>query len=101
MLMEVSRYAINRALLPLEMLLKTPSILTGLKNLTIKDIPWLDANTALYNVSANYVMKVAFGPVTFFSYRDWGDAKNVIKEEKDGLGPDNILSEDFFANKIN
>lgn len=31
-------------------------------------------------------------------YREQGDAENVIKEEKDGFGLDNILSEDFMAN---
>lgn len=31
-------------------------------------------------------------------YRERGDAENVIKEEKEGFGLDNILSEDFLAN---
>jgi len=31
-------------------------------------------------------------------YRGRGDAENVIKEEKEGYGVENILSEDFFAN---
>lgn len=33
-------------------------------------------------------------------YRDRGDAENVIKEEKEGFGVENILSEDFFANAV-
>jgi hypothetical protein len=31
-------------------------------------------------------------------YRKRGDAENVIKEEKEGFGVENILSEDFLAN---
>ena len=31
-------------------------------------------------------------------YRGRGDAENVIKEEKEGYGVENILSEDFMAN---
>lgn len=31
-------------------------------------------------------------------YRDRGDAENVIKEEKEGYGVENILAEDFMAN---
>jgi len=33
-------------------------------------------------------------------YRERGDAENVIKEEKEGFGLDNILSEDFLANAV-
>ena len=33
-------------------------------------------------------------------YRDRGDAENVIKEEKEGFGVENILSEDFLANAV-
>lgn len=33
-------------------------------------------------------------------YRKRGDAENVIKEEKEGFGVENILSEDFLANAV-
>jgi hypothetical protein len=33
-------------------------------------------------------------------YRKRGDAENVIKEEKEGFGVDNILSEDFLGNAV-
>lgn len=33
-------------------------------------------------------------------YRKRGDAENVIKEEKEGFGVENILSEDFLANGV-
>lgn len=33
-------------------------------------------------------------------YRDRGDAENVIKEEKEGFGAENIISENFLANAV-
>jgi hypothetical protein len=33
-------------------------------------------------------------------YRQRGDAENVIKEEKEGFGVENILSEDYLANAV-